>query len=97
MDDRTGSFHRRKISCLQHLCGDIADGRSFTRAGMDLFSRRGKLWERSGEEHVEYAHETDALSALLTQAGFCDIRLRRDGPQGDAGRLYIIARRNENG
>ena len=65
--------------------------------GMDLFSRRGRLWERSGEEHIEYAHTPEALQGALENAGFCGVRLRRDGPQGDAGRLYIIARRNENG
>ena len=65
--------------------------------GMDLFTRRGRLWERSGEEHTEYAHEPEDLRAVLTRAGFEDVRLRTDGPQGDAGRLYIIARRESNG
>ncbi len=65
--------------------------------GMDLFTRRGRLWERSGEEHTEYAHEGAALRELLEEAGFADVRLRRDGPQGDAGRLYLIAERKENG
>ncbi|MBQ7693023.1 MAG: methyltransferase domain-containing protein [Oscillospiraceae bacterium] len=61
--------------------------------GMDLFTRRGRLWERQGEEHVEYAHAPEALQTALEAAGFGGIRLRRDGPQGDAGRLYIIAER----
>ena len=65
--------------------------------GMDLFTRRGRLWERSEEEHIEYAHEPEKLRALLEGAGFQDIRLRSDGPQGGSGRLYIIARRNEHG
>ena len=65
--------------------------------GMDLFTRRGRLWERSGEEHIEYAHTPQALKVLLEAAGFEAVRLRRDGPQGGAGRLYIIARRNEHG
>lgn len=65
--------------------------------GMDLFTRRGRLWERSEEEHIEYAHEPEKLRALLEGAGFQDVRLRSDGPQGRAGRLYIIARRNEHG
>ena len=63
--------------------------------GMDLFTRRGKLWERSGEEHIEYAHAPEALRAMLEGAGFDSVRLRSDGPQGGAGRLYIIARRNQ--
>ena len=63
--------------------------------GMDLFTRRGKLWDRSGEEHIEYAHAPEALRAMLEGAGFDSVRLRSDGPQGGAGRLYIIARRNQ--
>ena len=65
--------------------------------GMDLFERRGRLWARSGEEHVEYAHEPETLRSMLEAAGFTDVRLVSDGPQGDAGRLYIISRRNEHG
>ena len=65
--------------------------------GMDLFTRRSRLWERSGEEHIEYAHEPEALRKLLETAGFDNVRLRSDGPQGGAGRLYIIAERNSNG
>ncbi len=65
--------------------------------GMDLFSRRGRLWERSGEEHVEYLHSPEDLRRMLEAAGFRGVRMRSDGPQGDAGRLYIIAGRCENG
>ncbi|MDO4990311.1 MAG: class I SAM-dependent methyltransferase [Eubacteriales bacterium] len=61
--------------------------------GMDLFTRRGALWAREDEEHVEYAHEPETLRALLKQAGFSDVSLRRDGPQGDLGRLWITAKR----
>ena len=62
--------------------------------GMDIFSRRGRLWERSGEEHIEYAHQPDALCKLLEVSGFTDIRLCSDGPQGDRGRLFILAKRD---
>lgn len=63
--------------------------------GMDIFSRAGALWERSSEEHIEYAHEPEMLKAALESAGFVDVRLCRDCPQGDAGRLFIAAKRNE--
>ena len=59
--------------------------------GMDIFSRQGRLWQRESEEHVEYAHEPAALQALLEQAGFHDVCLRPDCPQGDMGRLFITA------
>ena len=78
------------------LCLWRADFEADTNAlvyGMDLFSRKGRLWERSREEHVEYAHAPEALRALLEQAGFADIALRTDGPHGDAGRLFITAKR----
>ena len=59
--------------------------------GMDIFSRAGELWERSSEEHIEYAHSPGAISKLLCDSGFVDVQLRRDGPQGDSGRLFICA------
>lgn len=62
--------------------------------GMDIFSRQGRLWRRESEEHVEYAHEPSALRVLLEQAGFCQVCLRRDCPQGDQGRLFVTARRS---
>ena len=61
--------------------------------GMDLFSRKGRLWERSREEHVEYAHTPQALRGLLERAGFGDIALLDSAPQRDAGRLFITAKR----
>jgi SAM-dependent methyltransferase len=59
--------------------------------GMDIFSRRGKLWERDSEEHIEYAHEPLQLKALLEQNGFHGVCLRTDCPQGDSGRMFITA------
>ena len=61
--------------------------------GMDLFTRRGRLWERSEEEHVEYIHTSELLRELLEAAGFTDIQLKLDGPQSDNGRLYVVATR----
>ena len=61
--------------------------------GMDIFSRVGELWDRSGEEHIEYAHSPETISKLLSDSGFINIRLRRDGPQGNSGRLFICAER----
>ena len=53
------------------------------------------LYRRSDETHVQKAHAPEALRAMLEGAGFDSVRLRSDGPQGGAGRLYIIARRNQ--
>ena len=37
---------------------------------MDLFQRRGRLWQRSFEEHREYAYTPEALETYLREAGF---------------------------
>ena len=66
------------------------------RYGMDLFERQGRLWRRSGEEHVEYAHEPAFLKELLEGQGFGRVRLQSRCPQGDTGRLFIIAVRMED-
>ncbi len=59
--------------------------------GMDLFERRGRLWQRSGEEHVEYLHEPEELKRLLEEQGFSDVTLCADGPQHGDGRLFVTA------
>ena len=38
--------------------------------GMDLFQRRGRLWQRSFEEHREYAYTPEELETYLREAGF---------------------------
>ncbi len=63
--------------------------------GMDIFSRKGKLWDRASEEHVEYAHSEGMLEALLGKAGFVNIRFRTDGPQSDKSRIFVIAERSK--
>ena len=73
---------------------DLDEARQAVVYGMDLFERQGKLWRRSGEEHVEYIHEPETLAALLGREGFFDIRLRADGPQHGAGRLFLTAVRD---
>lgn len=64
--------------------------------GMDIFSKQGKLWRRESEEHIEYAHKPEGLKALLSAAGFTDIELISDCPQGDAGRMFITAKNTEH-
>ena len=61
--------------------------------GMDIFSRRGKLWSRDSEEHIEYAHPVDWLKQLLNHNGFDEIMLRSDFPEGHSGRIMITAKR----
>lgn len=64
--------------------------------GMDIFSRRGKLWQRESEEHIEYSYEPEYLEKLLEAEDFTDVKFRSDCPQGDMGRLFITAKRKDD-
>ena len=77
------------VLCLWRA--ELTDG--VMRFGMDLFEREGDLWTRESEEHVEYVHTPELLTALLRQQGFGEIRTTTNGPQGDQGRLFFIATR----
>ena len=77
------------VLCLWRA--ELTDG--VMRFGMDLFEREGDLWSRESEEHVEYVHTPELLTALLQQQGFGEIRTTSEGPQGDQGRLFFIAAR----
>ena len=65
--------------------------------GIDLFQyvEEEDLWERSFEEHREYAYTPEQLIGYLEQAGFTDITLYGDGelrvPTETEQRIYIIA------
>ena len=85
---------REDLLCLWRA--DLDEGRQAVVYGMDLFERQGKLWRRSGEEHVEYIHEPEHLRELLEEQGFFDFRLTGDGPQHEAGRLFLTAVRDLN-
>jgi len=65
--------------------------------GMDLFQRRGPVWERSFEEHQEYAYTQAQLTGYLQQAGFTHIEVFADRqlvpPDKNAQRIYLKARK----
>lgn len=65
--------------------------------GMDLFQRTGKSWQRSFEEHQEYAYTKDQLLQFLKDAGFTNIRVygdcRMDAPSENDQRIYFSARK----
>ena len=67
--------------------------------GIDLFQYvpQADLWERSFEEHREYAYSPEQLVTYLRQAGFRDICLYGDGvmepPLPTEQRIYITARK----
>ena len=64
---------------------------------MDLFQRRGKLWQRTLEEHCEYAYSAEQLVGYLKEAGFTGIEVFSDRriqpPREEDQRIYIKARK----
>ena len=67
--------------------------------GMDLFQRQGALWQRSFEEHREYAYCAEQLTAYLRQVGFTHIAVYGDrtfaAPVENEQRIYIKARKGK--
>ena len=65
--------------------------------GMDLFQRSGNSWQRSFEEHQEYAYSRQQLTTYLKNAGFTKIRVygdqRMDEPNATDQRIYFSARK----
>ena len=65
--------------------------------GMDLFQRQGDLWQRSFEEHQEYAYSRQQLVEYLKNAGFTGIEVfgdrRMEQPEKEDFRIYLKARK----
>ncbi len=63
--------------------------------GIDLFRRKNRLWERSFEQHCEYAYEQSDLVTWLKEAGFTRIECygdrRQEPPREDELRIYFAA------
>ena len=70
--------------------GDFDEEENALVYGMDIFRREGALWRREEEEHVEYAHDPERLREAMERNGFSDVTIRRDGPQSEQGRLYLV-------
>ena len=79
--------------------GEFDEVTNICSYGMDLFQRRGDLWERSFEEHREYAYSASQLKEFLKNAGFTGIRVygdrRMEEPSQEDQRIYIKARKGK--
>ena len=66
---------------------------------MDLFQMCGSAWQRSYEEHREYAYSAEQLIAYLKAAGFTAIEVFGDrcltAPQEGEQRIYLKARKGK--
>lgn len=86
-----GAFVDETEDALCLWRGEFDEAENALVYGMDIFSRSGGLWRREAEEHVEYAHAPERLTALLTEQGFAQAEVRADGPQHEMGRLFLRA------
>ena len=77
--------------------GEFDEQTNICSYGMDLFQRRGDVWQRSFEEHREYAYTVEQLTEYLRSAGFTHIRVYADGkleaPGAGEQRIYFSARK----
>ena len=77
--------------------GEFDEETNICSYGMDLFQRRGDMWERSFEEHQEYAYTREQLTEYLKAAGFTHIKVYGDGimeaPRPGEQRIYFSARK----
>ena len=79
--------------------GEFDEETNLCSYGMDLFQRKGNLWERSFEEHREYAYSEEQLAGYLKAAGFTHIAVYADrlleAPREGEQRIYIKARKGK--
>jgi ubiquinone/menaquinone biosynthesis C-methylase UbiE len=77
--------------------GEFDDATNICSYGMDLFQRNGNVWQRSFEEHREYAYSAAMLTDFLKQAGFTSIQVygdrRMTPPDASDQRIYLKARK----
>ena len=79
--------------------GEFDEETNICSYGMDLFQRRGEVWERSFEEHREYAYSQQQLTEYLKAAGFTHIEVYADrlfeAPREGEQRIYFKARKGK--
>ena len=79
--------------------GEFDEESNICTYGMDLFQRHADVWERSFEEHREYAYSVEQLTGYLKDAGFTHIRVYADGkleaPREGEQRIYFSARKGK--
>ena len=79
--------------------GEFDEQTNICAYAMDLFQRCGNLWERSFEEHKEYAYSEEQLISYLRKAGFTHIQVfadrKMEAPVAGEQRIYIKARKGK--
>lgn len=97
MDDQVFLDEDEDVYCVWR--GSFDEKTNICAYGMDLFQRRGAVWERSFEEHCEYAYSEEQLRGYLQSAGFTQIRVYADrlfeAPRPGEQRIYFSARKGK--
>ena len=79
--------------------GEFDEETNICSYGMDLFRRGGNVWQRSFEEHQEYAYSAQQLVQYLRDAGFTSIGVYGErkfaAPQAGEQRIYLKARKGK--
>ena len=79
--------------------GEFDEETNICSYGMDLFQREGNSWQRSFEEHREYAYSAEQLRGYLKDAGFTHIAVYGDrkfaAPGEGEQRIYFKARKGK--
>ena len=79
--------------------GEFNEQTNICSYAMDLFQRRGNTWQRSYEEHNEYAYSQQQLTSFLKAAGFTHIEVYADrkfeAPAEGEQRIYFKARKGK--
>ena len=83
------------VFCLWR--GEFDENTNICSYGMDLFQKEGNHWNRSFEEHQEYAYSREVLTDFLKEAGFTDIHCfgdrKRIPPEAGEQRMYFYGRK----
>ena len=77
--------------------GEFDENTNICSYGMDLFQKEGNRWNRSFEEHQEYAYSGEMLISYLKEAGFTHIHCFGDRkmtpPEAGEQRMYFYGRK----
>ena len=97
MDGQTFLDEDEDVYCVWR--GEFDEETNICTYWMDLFQRTGSQWQRSYEEHKEYAYSIQQLKNYLKTAGFTSIQVFADqklcDPRPGEQRVYFKARKGK--
>ena len=97
MDDQVFLDEDDDVYCVWR--GEFDEHTNICTYSMDLFQRSGSAWQRSWEEHREYAYTRQQLTDYLQAAGFTHIEVFADrqlcDPRQGEQRIYFKARKGK--